>query len=196
MFIIPMFLCDADSDIIYTSADIVLTSELPTNRPGIEPLVLDGGDISTTAEIYSSGHLFHGPLLQGLKQVISNDNGGIIALSANADIPVKWMDNPLRDSWITDPQVLDSSFQMMILWSFANKDLGSLPSFAGKYRQYCESFPQATRIQCRVTKVSNNSACANIDFLDERSRQLLARLEGYECTMTENLHQSFLDNKI
>ena len=37
--------------------------------------------------------------------------------------------------------VLDASFQMMILWSFAQHGAGSLPCFAGRYRQFRRSFP-------------------------------------------------------
>ncbi|MEA3465141.1 MAG: SDR family NAD(P)-dependent oxidoreductase, partial [Thermodesulfobacteriota bacterium] len=197
LFVIPMQICNQVDGTIYASADIVLADSLPQQRPAIEPLVVDGGEIPTKDEIYASGKLFHGSKLQGLKQVIGNNNEGIIALSATAPIPSKWMDKPLRSSWITDPQVIDSSFQMMILWSFAQKELGSLPSFAGHYRQYCEQFPVGTtRIQCRVTKASKHSATANIDFIDEQSRQLLARIDGYECTMTEALEQAFYNNKL
>ena len=103
---------------------------------------------------------------------------------------------PLRDSWLADPLVMDSSFQLMILWSFAHKQMGSLPARTGSYRQYCTTFPPLTRIQCRVTKVGNNSVCANIDFIDEHSRQLLARIADYECTMTADLRQAFGNNKL
>ena len=197
LFVIPTQICNQSDGTIYTSADIVLIDSFPEQRPAIEPLVVDGGEVATQGEIYSSGQLFHGSRLQGLKQVVGNNNEGIIALSATAPIPARWMDKPLRSSWITDPQVIDSSFQMMILWCFAQKKLGSLPSFAGHYRQYCEQFPVGTtRIQCRVTKASNHSATANVDFIDEQSRQLLARIDGYECTMTEGLEQAFYNNKL
>jgi hypothetical protein len=86
---------------------------------------------------------------------------------------------------------------MMILWSFAQKQLGSLPSFAGHYRQYCEQFPAGNiRIQCRVTKASQHSASANIDFIDAQTHQLLARMNSYECTMTDNLRQAFINNQL
>jgi len=196
-FIIPMQIYNETDQTIHASADIILSSALPDQRPAIDPLVVDGAEMATQGEIYSAGQLFHGPLLQGLKQVIGNNTEGIIALSSNAPPPAKWMENPLRNTWVADPQLLDSAFQMMILWSFAQKHLGSLPNFAAQYRQYCEQFPSGTtRIQCRVTKTSQNSASANIDFIDERTRQLLARLEGYECTMTENLHQAFVNNQL
>ena len=195
--IVPMQLCNVDDTSVYTSADIILTSALPPQRPTMEPLVIDGGEVSSKEEIYSSGKLFHGQALQGLTHVIGNNVEGIIALSNVAPMPSKWMEAPLRNQWLADPQALDSSFQMMILWSFAQKKLGSLPSFIAEYRQYCEQFPVgSTRIQCRVTKVNNHSATANIDFIDGQSRQLIARLTGYECTMTEGLQQAFYDNKL
>ena len=197
LFIIPMQICSGKDSTIHASADIILTTTLTDQRPNIDPLVIDGGELSSQTEIYSSGQLFHGPQLQGLSRIVGNNSEGIIALSENAPLPAQWMKNPLRSSWIADPQVLDSSFQMMILWSFAQKHLGSLPSFVGHYRQYCEQFPAgSTRIQCRVTKASQHSASANIDFIDAHSHQLLARLDGYECTMTDNLRQAFINNQM
>jgi len=196
-FIVPMQICSGTDSTIHASADIILTTKLTDQRPNIEPLFIDGGELSSQAEIYSSGHLFHGPQLQGLSQIVGNNNEGIIAISQYAPQPDQWMEKPLRNSWIADPQVLDSSFQMMILWSFAQKQLGSLPSFAGHYRQYCEQFPAGNiRIQCRVTKASQHSASANIDFIDAQTHQLLARMNSYECTMTDNLRQAFINNQL
>ena len=197
IFIVPMQICGQTDNKIYASADILLTPTLPEQRPTIEPLVVDGGELVNQSEIYTSGQLFHGPQLQGLQRILGNNSEGIISISNSAPMPSTWMDEPLRTSWIADPQVLDSSFQMMILWSFAQKKLGSLPSFASHYRQYCEQFPAGkVRIQCRVTKASQHSASANIEFIDERTRQLLARMDGYECTMTENLQQAFSNNQL
>jgi len=197
LFRIPMQVCSGSDHTIHASADIVLTVAIPAQRPHIEPLVIDGGELSSQTEIYSSGQLFHGPQLQGLSRIVGNNSEGIIAISTHAPLPNQWMENPLRSSWIADPQVLDSSFQMMILWSFAQKGLGSLPSYARNYRQYCEQFPAGdTRIQCRVTKASQNSASACIDFIDAQTHKLLARLEGYECTMTDNLREAFINNQL
>ncbi|OQY24119.1 MAG: hypothetical protein B6I37_04070, partial [Desulfobacteraceae bacterium 4572_35.2] len=195
--IVPMSICNAVDGSVYTSADIVLINSLSPQRPTMEPLVIDGGEINSKDKIYSSGKLFHGPSLQGLTHVVGNNVEGIIALSNIAPVPSKWMSSPFRNQWLADPQALDSSFQMMILWTFSQKNLGSLPSFIAEYRQYCEQFPVgSTRIQCRVTKVNNHGATANIDFIDEQSRQLIARINNYECTMTEGLQQAFYDNKL
>ncbi len=192
-----MSICNAVDGSVYTSADIVLINSLSPQRPTMEPLVIDGGEINSKDKIYSSGKLFHGPSLQGLTHVVGNNVEGIIALSNIAPVPSKWMSSPFRNQWLADPQALDSSFQMMILWTFSQKNLGSLPSFIAEYRQYCEQFPVgSTRIQCRVTKVNNHGATANIDFIDEQSRQLIARINNYECTMTEGLQQAFYDNKL
>ncbi len=194
-FVVAVSVRSDDGATLHAGADIILTAELPHQRPAIEPLVIDGGGADSN-EIYSGGQLFHGPLLQGLQQVISNSSEGIIAVCAAAQPPHKWMTMPLRDSWLADPLVMDGSFQLMILWSFAHKQMGSLPARTGSYRQYCTTFPPLTRIQCRVTKVGNNSVCANIDFIDEHSRQLLARIADYECTMTADLRQAFANNEL
>ena len=86
---------------------------------------------------------------------------------------------------------------MMILWSFAEKNQGSLPMFAGQYRQYRESFGNtAVVIQCKITKESGQVIEADVDFIDGETGELIARLENYQCTMTPTLQQSFTNNQL
>lgn len=201
MVTVPMQLVDSNSDgnkqTIHASADIVLVMQLPDERPAAQTLAVDESQGGEAAPYYTNGQLFHGPQLQGLTSVVGHDEKGIVGLSISAPTPDQWMTNPLRHSWLADPQILDSSFQLMILWCFGHKQQGSLPSLAASYRQFSPSFPGPnTRIQCRITKSSEHSVQASIDFIDEDSQQLIARMEGYECTMTPTLEQAFRLNSL
>jgi hypothetical protein len=86
---------------------------------------------------------------------------------------------------------------MMILWSFERFGAGSLPSFAGRYRQFQESFPRdGAQVVIRVTGEQSHSATADMEFMDRSSGKLIARLEGYECVIDASLEQAFQRNQL
>jgi acyl transferase domain-containing protein/acyl carrier protein/NAD(P)-dependent dehydrogenase (short-subunit alcohol dehydrogenase family) len=141
-------------------------------------------------------YLFHGEQLQGLRSVEGCAPDGIIGVSASAPAPSKWLKKPLRSRWVADPLALDVSFQMMIVWSFERHDAGSLPTFAQSYRQFCTSFPKdGVKIQVHVTKNGKHRALADIDFVD-RSGELVARIEGYECVIDSSLNAAFKNTSL
>ena len=111
--------------------------------------------------------------------------------------PSTWLRQPLRNNWITDPLMIDCAFQLMILWSFECFGSGSLPSFAGRYRQFQESFPDhGAQIAIRVTAEREHGASADMEFLDRNSGKLIARLEGYECVIDPSLQRAFRCNQL
>ena len=85
----------------------------------------------------------------------------------------------------------------MILWSFERSGSGSLPSFAGRYRQFQENFPaDGAQIVIRVTAERSHGATADIEFLDRTSGKLIARLENYECIIDPSLQKAFQRNQL
>ncbi|WP_035496826.1 type I polyketide synthase [Citrifermentans bremense] len=147
--------------------------------------------------IYNNERLFHGPDLHGIEHVDGCSAKGIAASVKGAPAPGKWIRRPLRSAWLTDPLVMDSAFQMMILWSFERFGAGSLPCFAGRYRQFQESFPkEGAQVVIRVTSENPRGASADMEFLDRNTGKLIARLEGYECVIDPSLKQAFQRNKL
>ncbi|MBJ6750283.1 type I polyketide synthase [Geomonas anaerohicana] len=182
--------------ILHARAEIVLATKHPEGIRSIK-------EIPSTpyaphdGVIYNNERLFHGPDLHGIEQVDGCSAKGIAASVKGAPAPAKWIRRPLRSSWLTDPLVLDSAFQMMILWSFERFGAGSLPCFAGRYRQFQESFPrEGVQVVIRVTSESQHGASADMEFLDRSSGKLVARLEGYECVIDPSLKQAFQRNKL
>ncbi|MBN2644791.1 MAG: SDR family NAD(P)-dependent oxidoreductase, partial [Desulfuromonadaceae bacterium] len=196
-FRVPVQLVAAGDGRIFSQADILLVAQLPAETPTPLNLDVSAGATADVEIFYRDGSLFHGPLLQGLRQLFGNEATGIDGLSSAAPAPQSWMAQPLRSNWLTDPQALDSAFQLMILWTLAEHGQPSLPSFAGRYRQYAESFPATgSRIRCVVRKSTEQSATADIDFVDPQSGRLIARLEDYQCTLAGNLKQAFVANRL
>ena len=85
----------------------------------------------------------------------------------------------------------------MILWSFERYGAGSLPCFAGRYRQFQEVFPKdGSQVVIRITRDSATSAMAVMEFLDTHTGKLIARLEEYECIINESLKIKFARNML
>ena len=182
--------------LLHARAEIVLATRLPE---GIRSII----EIPETpyqpgnGEVYDRERLFHGPELHGIEQVIGCSEKGIAAMVKGAPPPAAWIRQPLRSIWITDPLVIDSAFQMMILWSFERFGAGSLPCFAGRYRQFIETFPrEGVQVVIRVTAEREHSALADMEFLERSTGKLVARLEDYECVIDPSLKQAFKRNQL
>ncbi|MFQ5561124.1 MAG: SDR family NAD(P)-dependent oxidoreductase, partial [Nitrospinota bacterium] len=141
--------------------------------------------------IYSE-RLFHGKEFRGIVEMEECSHAGVQVLVKSAPPPSDWIAKPVRNSWVTDPLVIDSSFQAMILWTLDMYDTDkSLPCFVGKYRQYQARFPQnGVRVKAEVLTSSEAFAQADIFFVDERNR-CIAKIEKYECTLSRLLKKAF-----
>ncbi len=196
---VPVELTSSNSDgrsTLHARTEIVLATKLPEGIRSIVDLPASPYAQNNGA-IYDQERLFHGPDLHGIEQIGGCSAKGISALVKAAPKPSIWIRQPLRDSWITDPLVVDCAFQLMILWSFERFGSGSLPSFAGRYRQFQDSFPRnGAQIVIRVTAEREHSASADMEFLDRTSGKLIARLEGYECVIDPSLERAFRRNQL
>ncbi|WP_223913392.1 type I polyketide synthase [Geobacter sp. AOG1] len=182
--------------VLNARAEIVLATRL---TEGIRSII----ELPTTpyalhnGKLYDRERLFHGPDLHGIEQVDGCSAKGIAASVKIAPPPSSWMKHPLRSAWLTDPLVIDSAFQLMILWSFERFGAGSLPCYAGRYRQFQEAFPEeGVQVVIRVTAEREHGATADMEFLDRHSGKLVARLEGYECVIDPSLERAFQRNQL
>jgi acyl transferase domain-containing protein/NAD(P)-dependent dehydrogenase (short-subunit alcohol dehydrogenase family) len=198
-FLVPVELCSHganDKIVLHARAEIVLANKHPEGIRSITEIP-STPYVPVNGLIYNNERLFHGPDLHGIEQVDGCSAKGIAATVKGAPAPAKWIRQPLRSAWLTDPLVLDSAFQMMILWSFERFGAGSLPCFAGRYRQFQEVFPrEGVQVVIRVTSENAHGASADIEFLDRHSGKLVARLEGYQCVIDPSLKQAFQRNKL
>jgi len=181
---------------LHARGEVVLARKLPEGirsipDPPAAPYTPHNG------RIYDPQRLFHGPDLHGIEQVDSCSAKGVSALVKAAPQPSNWIRQPFRSDWISDPLSMDSAFQLMILWSFDRFGAGSLPCFAGRYRQYHDRFPaDGVQIVIRVTSEREHGATADMEFLDRHTGKLVARLEGYECIIDPSLAQAFQHNQL
>jgi NAD(P)-dependent dehydrogenase (short-subunit alcohol dehydrogenase family)/acyl carrier protein len=181
-------------DVIHSRAEVILTAALP-KPPTAETLPVIEPYPHPHEELYKY-FLFHGPDLHGIESAEGLTEVAFVGTAYPAPPPAEWFLNPLRSSWVADPLVLDASFQMMILWSYAQHGSGSLPCFAGRYRQYRRNFPAGpTRVVIRVTRDNGTFARADIDYLDADGI-VVAQLQDYECVIDPGLNQAFRRNQL
>jgi NAD(P)-dependent dehydrogenase (short-subunit alcohol dehydrogenase family) len=182
-------------DVIHSKAEVILAATLPKapfaqTAPELQPYPhpLD--------EIYRY-FLFHGPDLHGIEKADGVSEVAFVGSVFPAPTPAEWFREPLRTAWVTDPLVLDASFQMMILWSYTQHGSGSLPCFAGRFRQYRRMFPNAPiRVVIRITRDNGSFARADIDYLDAADGTVIAQIQDYECVIDPQLNQAFRRNQL
>jgi hypothetical protein len=144
----------------------------------------------SAAEIYDK-ILFHGAQLHGLRWVQCCTADGMVAEVAGAPDPAQWIAAPLRNSWLCDPLVLDSAFQMASLWCFEQRGCVSLPIHAAAYRQFRTAFPaKGIKVALEVHAASESKMRGDFTFLDADG-QVIARLTGYEAVMDPLLNRAF-----
>jgi NAD(P)-dependent dehydrogenase (short-subunit alcohol dehydrogenase family) len=196
--IVPVEMTGVDSQgrsFVHSRARIVLAASLPAAKSATPALELAPYS-RPNEQIYQTDRLFHGPALHGISRVAGCSKDGITALVKPAPAPQAWIGQPLRNTWLADPLALDSSFQLMILWSFERFDAANLPVFAGRYRQFRDNFPAGSEIRVHIVKQSSSKATAEIEFLDPSSGELVARLDDFECVIDASLNASFQRNTL
>jgi NAD(P)-dependent dehydrogenase (short-subunit alcohol dehydrogenase family)/acyl carrier protein len=141
-------------------------------------------------EIYEK-ILFHGFELRGLQEIMGYSSRGMVARISAAPSPAKWMKEPLRTKWIGDPLMLDSAFQMALIWCFEENSAVSLPSYSASYRQYRTVFPaDGVTAVLEVKETSSSKMKGDFTFLDSDG-VVVAQLTGYEAVIDASLSRAF-----
>jgi NAD(P)-dependent dehydrogenase (short-subunit alcohol dehydrogenase family) len=184
----------AGKEWLHARAEIVLAAKLPTAKPILPPA--SGQPLDEDKTTLYDRYLFHGPALQGIERITAMGESGIAASVSPAPAPSAWIAQPLRSSWFADPLVLDSSFQLVIVWGWEHHGAAALPCFAGRYRQYRRSFPrERLTVNIHITKDTSQRMLAAMEFLDQRG-ELIARLDECECTIDPGLREAFHRNQL
>jgi hypothetical protein len=195
-FVVPVELRGRrkDRETVKSRAEIVLVSALPKAPPADRPPKVK--PYPGTVERAYADLLFHGPDLQGIDRIDGASDAALIGSAVTAPPPADWFAYPLRSGWVADPLVLDASFQMMILWTQQQHGAGSLPSFAGRYRQFRRTFPTGSvTVVARITRDNGTFVRADIDYLDPDG-QVVAQMQDYECMMSDALALAFRNNQL
>jgi hypothetical protein len=178
---------------LHATAEILLADSLPA-APSITPAVKRNGILSD--KVYGDGRLFHGPDFQCIEALEVCNPTNAAALVRSSPAPKTMIAQPLRPAWLADPLALDAAFQLMILWSTAQRAAPSLPCALRSFRQFA-AFPKTggSRVVASVTSASTQVAVADLQFFD-RNGGLVALGEGYEFVVDPNLREAFRQNHL
>jgi acyl transferase domain-containing protein/NAD(P)-dependent dehydrogenase (short-subunit alcohol dehydrogenase family)/acyl carrier protein len=192
---VEMHGCDPDQrDFLHARAEILLGESAPAAPPAANVAPPSSAAAFSPQVMYEQ--LFHGPDLHGVQQVEHCTTELLTAIVSTAPPPAAWIRQPLRNAWLADPLVLDCAFHLMTYWSHRMHGAFSLPCHAASYRQFRRAFPRGSmRLVSRITRMTGQTAEADIDFLDSDGR-LVARLEGYECVLDASLAKAFRHNPL
>ena len=135
--------------------------------------------------------LFHGEFLQALTKINGWSSDGIVADSKTSKALKYWFEKPMFTKWESDPLMIDSAFQLMILWTIEALGAPSLPNYVKSYRQFVKSFDgKQVKISAKASKKSTSSAIAQIQFITNDGK-VAAQIDGYECTLNAALVNAF-----
>ena len=178
---------------IHYRGAVVLCDELKSDKPSLlaDPDLYQKGADEVYREL-----LFHGDALKGIIKIEGLSSLGISGRVSSAPMPAKWLQSPWRSEWVLDPLILDSAFQMMVLWSQEHWGAPSLPLSFKSYEQFVEVFPkEPCEVRVSILRDQNPRVLSDIEILGADGT-LLARVSGYEGIGGESLKNSFKDNKI
>ncbi len=180
----------ADKRLRYT-ARAVLSADYETPPPFTEPASLASGSYErSTADVYEQ-ILFHGPELAGIRDIYACSKEGIKAAVACAPMPRQWIAQPLRNTWLIDPMILDAAFQLAIVWCYENAGAVSLPVSFKQFRQYRKAFPaEGVVTVLEVKQQTDRKMRGDFTFLDDGGA-VVARMIDYQAVMDKALKKAF-----
>ncbi len=168
-----------------------MSSTINSPPPFTRPDQIDESKYSKSIDESYDTILFHGTLLKGIRKIIGYSQQGMIAELSTSPSPEKWIKDPYRQNWITDPLTLDAAFQMAILWCHETTGLVSLPSYSAGYRQYRDEFPsEGVTALLEVKELTDHKMKGDFTFLDS-DNTIVAAITGYEAIMDVSLRKAF-----
>jgi acyl transferase domain-containing protein/NAD(P)H-dependent flavin oxidoreductase YrpB (nitropropane dioxygenase family) len=179
---------DEHAERVTYRAGIVLRQALPEAPPaparssrGLEPFPM-------TVERAYDELLFHGPLLHGITQIEGINEDGMVATLLPSS-PQRCLAGAGPGSWIVDPVLLDSGFQLALLWARIRLDTTPLPA---RIRRYCRfAAPPDGPVQCDLrarVRTGGHILDTQLSFMDARGR-LLVSIEGMEFAVSRSLNR-------
>ena len=152
---------------------------------------LDANPYPRTVEAAYNEVLFHGPDFQGLREMLGYSDKGMVARIRPAPSPDRWMTEPLRTEWLTDPLALDAGYQMGILWCYEQTGSVCLPASSARYRQYRAGFPaDGVTAVLAVQRAESRKLVADVTFLDADGT-VVVTMQGCKWTVDRSLLAAF-----
>ncbi|ABV88225.1 type I polyketide synthase [Shewanella pealeana] len=156
---------------------------------------LMGDAVTSASELYSNGTLFHGPRLQGIKQVFNFDDAGLLAHCELPQVDSSDCGEFVATTHIggSQPFAEDLLLQAMLVWARLKYGAASLPSSIGEFISNKPlAFGDKAILELEVVKTNARSLEANVTLYHENG-ELSAMMKGAKVTISKNLNSAFLN---
>jgi len=172
----------------YYRATVVLGKGI-SPPPAIDPGAFSKlSPFSMTVDEAYERWLFHGPSLQGIAKIEGINKAGICAVLQPSS-PGQCLRGNENGQWMIDPVLLDSAFQLAILWERAHFDMTPLPSGFTAYHRL-HSSPRSP-VRCYLQAKSSADGLilsTNIQFLGEDGH-IIAFLKEMQFSCPKELNR-------
>ena len=170
------------------TADVILGEALPVSkRDGLHE-DWELGPFPMSVDDAYERWLFHGPSFRGIHRIEGINEKGISSLLQPFS-PSACFQQAVPGQWVIDPVLLDSAFQMAILWERHYFDMTPLPSGFAE----CRLFHRSPRFPVHCYLEANASAdgqvlSTNIRFLDPEG-YIVAVVKGMDFSCSKALNR-------
>ncbi|MGH4001602.1 MAG: polyketide synthase dehydratase domain-containing protein, partial [Pseudonocardiaceae bacterium] len=131
--------------------------------------------------------LFHGPLMRGITRIEGISDDGMVAILAPSH-PQQCLTGG-EGRWIVDPVLIDSGFQLCVLWARARLDMTPLPARIRRYQRFTAVPDAPVRCELRArVRAGGHLLVTQYAFRDAHGR-LLAVIEDMEGACSRSLNR-------
>jgi acyl transferase domain-containing protein/NAD(P)H-dependent flavin oxidoreductase YrpB (nitropropane dioxygenase family) len=132
--------------------------------------------------------LFQGPIFQGIVAIQGIGEDGMLA-TLRPSSPARCLRRAHAGAWLIDPVVVDSAFQLAILWARAHTDMTPLPAGFRRYHRFAPLRGESVEADLRV-KASAGGQVLEIEvaFLGPDGR-LLGFLQEMQLACSRSLNR-------
>ena len=138
---------------------------------------------------YNDGTLFHGPIFQGIQQVLNISDQGLTLECMLPEISISKQGPFTTENF--NPFAVDLAFQAMLIWAWRFQKSGSLPLSMDMLEQF-RLVPIGIKFYLSMSVNKNSPSAINANLhLHDKNGLLYSRVEGAEVTISPSLNKLF-----
>ena len=158
-------------------------------RPGASLSINGLAPFGTSIDTLYREQLFHGRSLEAIVAIDGlGEEGMTLTLRANPTTE-QLLPGSAR-KWTLDPLTIDGVFQALIVWTRARLGAPSLPTRLDTLKWFAAPTGNQLRATVKVRSIEGATVTSDIELL-ETDGTLVARLGGYQCTVSSTLARAF-----
>ncbi len=167
-------------------------------QPSVEPAMMDLTAYNLQAsqtvypkglEMYQQGLLFHGPAFQGVREILSLDDTGLLMRCNLPQVPLTSQGQ--FSARRNNPFMNDVIVQSILIWTQLKLDSPCLPASLEAYDCYGKiQFDKPYYVEMKITQLTQTSILGDLTVFEEDGT-LLQRLTGLRGTISPQLKRLF-----